>query len=174
MKIKTILILVLALFIFSSCAKIILSVGGDLVTVEDKIYTSLSDHKTKTEELGKKANEMFGVSSSDSKFAKINTLYSEVRTEHNNLVDKIKKKICKGKEIKYDEYKTEWGNVEKKYKNLNDYIDSISPGLAGDDITDLLVEAASKVLKALAEKGMVAAYAKAFQSEYSITEMPEL
>ena len=151
---KTILIL-FSIILFNSCSKLILSVGGKLSNIDqpDKFYNSLGFNKTTTENIGKQIKEFYDGVAKDEDYSQMRTKYDEIRNEQSKLIESIAKKIKKGKEIKYDDYGSEFKTVEDKIKELENLYANVESGFSSNN--DILIELAKDILKSLAKEAAI-------------------
>ena len=154
----------------ASCKTIILSAGGKLVKVEDKIYEDLGSNKTKVNVIQDKSKLIYNTAQkrNDKKFVKLDSLYSIAMSAQNDLVDKIGKAICKEDSVTYKTYEQDFSAINTAIVNLQDHSSSIGSGFSADSIDDVIIEAAIAVLKKLAKQAALKAYVNAFKDEYYI------
>lgn len=171
---KTTISILLSFLFFSSCAKLILSVGGQLSNIKqpEKFYNSLGLNKTSTESIGKQIKEFYDGVAKDGNYTQMTSKYDEIKNDQNKLIESITKKIKKGKEIKYDDYNTEFNAIEKKIEELKNLYASIESGFSSNN--EILLRLAKDILKSLAKEAAIKLYIKKFKSEYSITDFNKL
>ena len=81
------------------------------------------------------------------------TKYDEIKNEQSKLIESIAKKIKKGKEIKYDDYGSEFKTVEDKIKELENLYANVESGFSSNN--DILIELAKDILKSLAKEAAI-------------------
>lgn len=171
---KTTISILFSFLLFSSCAKLILSVGGQLSNIDqpEKFYSTLGLNKTTTESLGKKIKDFYDGVSKDGNYTQMTSKYDEIKNDQRKLIESIAKKIKKGKEIKFDDFNVEFKVVEGKIKELENLYANIESGFSSNN--EFLLGLAKDILKSLAKEAAINLYIKKFKSEYSITDFNKL
>ncbi|WP_055444617.1 hypothetical protein [Lacinutrix himadriensis] len=167
MKKSTILVL-LSLVLFTSCAKLLLSVGGQLSNFDqpDKFYSALGINKTSTEDLGLQIKEFYDGISKDDNYTSMIAKYDNIKMSQSELVESIAKKIKSGKEIKYNDYSKDFNQIDNQIKELQNLYTEVESGFSPNN--DILIALANEILKSLAKEAAIALYVKTFKSEYNI------